>query len=221
MKIEKKININQNHPESCGPQLLRSFRFPNKIKSILRSRCSESQPYINKRLRYPIKTLGYGTGYFKKAFTLIELLVVVLIIGILAAIAVPQYQVAVGKTRAMNLYTLLKSFQKAEQVYYLTNGKYTQNADELDISYPAGSTRNVAIVTCKNGTRIYFLDTLVFAATDKVQLQVMYKHSEGTCWATDDKISQQICASMGKKTNTSSTCSALGGKTCYMYRLTF
>ncbi len=68
-----------------------------------------------------------------KAFTLIELLVVVLIIGILSAIALPQYQKAVAKTRYATLKHLVQSIYEAEQVYYLGNGEYTIEFDALDI----------------------------------------------------------------------------------------
>ena len=58
----------------------------------------------------------------KQAFTLIELLVVVLIIGILSAVALPQYQKAVMKTRATEAFVALADFQRALDVYILENG---------------------------------------------------------------------------------------------------
>ena len=70
------------------------------------------------------------------AFTLIELLVVVLIIGILAAVAVPQYTTAVEKSRATQALTLLKSVAEAQQAYYLANGTYAQSFDELAVDIP-------------------------------------------------------------------------------------
>ena len=75
-----------------------------------------------------------------KAFTLIELLVVVLIIGILAAVALPQYQVAVMKSRVATLRPLLTAVVNAQKAYYLANGTYATEFDELSVDFPAGWT---------------------------------------------------------------------------------
>ena len=73
----------------------------------------------------------------KSGFTLIELLVVVLIIGVLTAVAVPQYRRAVEKTKATQALALLGSVQQAFKVYLLQNGRYPANLNELDITLPA------------------------------------------------------------------------------------
>ena len=66
---------------------------------------------------------GFTQCCCSKAFTLIELLVVVLIIGILAAVALPQYQKAVEKARAIQAVTRVSQLDKAIELWKLSHNE--------------------------------------------------------------------------------------------------
>lgn len=76
----------------------------------------------------------------KKGFTLIELLIVVLIVGILSAVVLPQYEKAVARSRLAGMISLASSIAQAEQRYFLANGEYTLDVTNLDISLPSDFT---------------------------------------------------------------------------------
>lgn len=66
-------------------------------------------------------------------FTLIELLVVIIIIGILAAIALPSFLNQANKARQSEAKTYVGSMNRAQQAYYLENGRFTASLPDLGL----------------------------------------------------------------------------------------
>jgi len=159
-------------------------------------------------------------------FTLIELLVVVLIIGILAAVALPQYKVAVEKARATEAITILKTVKEAEERYYLANGGYSTSFDELDIVVP-GTVANARCINltgnnwkiCVQSTGLYTYaqnklntNTLVFLHEHINDPQV----NSRVCHAKqNDNVANQVCKSLGGKNPYNTTNCTIGACTVY------
>ena len=147
-----------------------------------------------------------------RAFTLIELLVVVLIIGVLTAIALPQYQKAVDKSRFSQAIIWAKTIRDAEQVYKIANGTYTNNLDDLGVhiadcpSHPTDPTES-AVYNCDNGETIYFNSGDEFVDKGAVYVYlpgriaaVIYHFDKDTrsCFAAEDNTrALNLCRNLG------------------------
>ncbi len=145
-------------------------------------------------------------------FTLIELLVVVLIIGILAAVALPQYRIAVAKSRLAALIPNVRALKDGLELYRLANGAYPPDPSYdvgFDIEIGAGchGADGVEWITCPNGVfydRLDYGEPTVSGIDTRVHLgYLMYlEHSdypnEIRCLATaTDTTANQVCKSLG------------------------
>lgn len=170
--------------------------------------------------------------YQRNGFTLIELLVVVLIIGILSAVALPQYQVAVRKARVVEMNTITRALKNAQEAYYLANGRYTRDFSELDVTPPAGVTVNASgDWVLPSGTELLGPDpsgggensTRVYAMNSKQHIGFSWWMDNSSnsdcagksfCIAYNDTVSERVCLSLGGEFFGSS---CEGG--CKMYKL--
>ena len=158
----------------------------------------------------------------KTGFTLIELLVVVLIIGILAAVALPQYQVAVAKSRLAATIPTVSAFKQAAESYYLANGKLEDDISKYDVDFPNCKT-NTAKWCETNKNIIFDISTNIGFCSpsgsrrDDVAVMLMQKDGKnalltyGLCLDISDKPHTIFCAAAQNSPLANNVCKSMGG----------
>jgi type IV pilus assembly protein PilA len=83
----------------------------------------------------------------RAGFTLIELLIVVVIIGILAAIAIPKFAMTKGKSYTASIKSDLKNVATAQEAYFYENNTYSPNGSDLNFNGSPGVTITIVSAT--------------------------------------------------------------------------
>lgn len=71
----------------------------------------------------------------KSGFTLVELAVVIVIIGVLAAFAVPRFRASVERSKAAESFNYLSAIQAAQERYHAKQGTYAHDITALDVQF--------------------------------------------------------------------------------------
>jgi len=78
----------------------------------------------------------------QKGFTLIELMIVIVIIGILAALAIPRFMSATDKAKRSEAVSILKQIYVLERSYWAENSVYSANFADIGFDDPTPSDAN-------------------------------------------------------------------------------
>ncbi|MFA5293016.1 MAG: prepilin-type N-terminal cleavage/methylation domain-containing protein [Phycisphaerae bacterium] len=82
----------------------------------------------------------------RAGFTLVELAVVIVIIGVLAAFAVPRFRASVERSKAAEAFNYLSAIQAAQERYHARQGIYAADVNDLDVQFSAPKYFTVAEV---------------------------------------------------------------------------
>ena len=77
----------------------------------------------------------------RRGFTLLELIIVVLITGILAVVAMPEYQKAIRRSICVEAYNVFAAIKVSQEVYYVEHGTYAADIADFDIIVPPQTSR--------------------------------------------------------------------------------
>ena len=105
--------------------------------------------------------LSKKPGVFQRGFTLVELLVVVVIVGILSAVALPQFLTQTKKAAATEGTQQASSIAKQAAAYYLENGAIASDKAHTECTAYAGTiiTDNTNFTYACSGTKTAFVVT--------------------------------------------------------------
>lgn len=151
----------------------------------------------------------------KYGFTLIELLVVVLIIGILASVALPQYQKAVRRSQFAEILSVSRAVWQAQQIFKLANGNFAPDFDALGMELPSGwkvvKNENRVIVNNKSMSLDLSAGELstVYWGWGRENALAYQQYWNGTrrncvAYAEGGEEARSLCASLGGATKSSS-----------------